>query len=354
MSKDTTDAESNRDTTLNRRTLLRSTAFGSVVVGAVGLAGADPGEEDGNGSGRGNGNGNGRDEDEGKGFPPSGTTEYGRSVSLGNGEVRPFTTETPSGNPKYHGVEFEQAVLEGLPSAADLANADNRAETDKYRPGGQATTIHFKESLQFFVPFPDAEVTPFTFLGLNWNPGGHYGGAGAWLRPHFDVHFHMLDPATIDDIEGPKLPPYDTGNGKYTGGSPAPDPDGKVESTNFEFDQLPEGYSRAPDPVADQRYIRDMGEHTAPNDAPELPGDPDAFTNTLIQGFVSDENGSRLAFVEPMVTREFLRNFSGREEYDVPQPAAYPHDKQHPQAYSVRDVPASDTITIVLRDFEQV
>ena len=361
MSEDTTDAESNRSIALNRRTLLRSTALGSVVAGAVGHAAADPreGNGNGNGGGRGNGKGGGRDEN-GGGFPPSGITEYGRSVSLGNGEVRTFTTETPSGQPKYHGVEFDRAALGGLPSASDLETADNRGETDKYRPGGQAATVHFKESLQFFLPFPDAESTPFTFLGLNWNPGGHYGGAGAWLTPHFDVHFHMLDPATVDSIEGPKLPPYDAGNGEYTGGSPAPDPDGAVESTNFDYTQLPEGYSRAPDPVADQRYIRDMGEHAAPDDAPELPdgpgqpGDPDAFSNTLIQGFVGDEDGSRLAFVEPMVTREFLREFSGREEYDVPQPDAYPHDQHHPRAYSVRDVPAKDTVTIVLRDFEPV
>lgn len=194
-------------------------------------------------------------------------------MTLGEGEVRTFTTETPSGEPKYHGVEFDRDALRGeLPTPEDLGDADNRDEEDKYESSGQALTVHFKQSLQFFVEFPDAANTPFTFLGLNWNPGGHHGGAGAWLRPHFDIHFHMLDSATVDAIEGPQLPPYDISNGEYEGGT-APDSE-DVIGTRFDFDQLPEGYARSPEPVADQRYITDMGEHTAPVDAPELPAGP--------------------------------------------------------------------------------
>lgn len=333
----------------SRRAVLRTgAATGAAVVWGSSTVAGKPGK------------GNPGSDSEADRFPPKRLTEYGRSVNLGNGSVRTFTTETSSGEPKYHGVEFDRAALEGLPSAEGLEEADNRAETDKYRAGGQATEVHFKQSLQFFVPFPAAERTPFTFLGLNWNPGGHFGGAGAWLRPHFDIHFHMLDPATVDAVEGPRLPPYDTGNGEYTSGSSDPDPDGVVTETNFDYDQLPEGYARSPDPVADQRYITDMGEHTAPADAPELPdapgepGNPDAFANTLIQGFISDTETSRLAFVEPMITREFLRGFGGNETYEVPQPDEYPHDRQHPTEYGVRDLRSKDAIAVVLGGFEQV
>jgi hypothetical protein len=335
----------------DRRSLLKWGATIGAVVGTSGVARGRPG------------GGKGPDDSSGGGggFPPSGITEYGRSARLGNGEFRTFTSETPSGEPKYHGVELDRAALQGLPSAEDLSKADNRAETDKYRQGGQAALVHFKQSLQFFVPFPDAAATPFTFLALNWNPQGHYGGAGAWERPHFDVHFHMLDPATVDAVEGPQLPPYDTSNGEYTGGSPAPDPDGRVTDTNLEPEQLPEGYTRPPEPVADQRYIEDMGEHTAPADAPELPsspgepGDPEAFTNTLIQGFIGvgeDAQDPRLAFVEPMVTREYLLGVRGVDERPVPQPEVYPHDDLHPTRYSVRDVPSKDAIAITLQAFE--
>jgi len=350
MTDDGTRGEANRSRDANRRGVLRgAVATGTAIVWGSSAVAGKPGRGESNGSG----------DSEGGGFPPKGITEYGRSIDLGDGSVRTFTTETSSGEPKYHGVEFDRAALEGLPSADDLAAADDRAETDKYRPGGQATVVHFKQSLQFFVPFPAAERTPFAFLGLNWNPGGHFGGKGAWLKPHFDIHFHMLDPATVDAVGGPQLPPYDTGNGNYTGGV-APDVDGKVDETNFDYDQLPEGYARSPEPVADQRYITDMGEHTAPTDAPELPdgpndtGDPDAFDNTLIQGFIGDADSSRLAFVEPMITREFLRDFGGNETYDVPQPDKYPHDKRHPTEYGVRDLPSEDAIAVVLGEFEQV
>jgi hypothetical protein len=346
--------DADRPQNANRRGVLRGVAAtGAAVVWGSSAVAGEPGR----------GRGNGSDGPSAGGFPPKGITEYGRSVDLGNGSVRTFTTETPSGEPKYHGVKFDRAALEGLPSADDLASADNRAKTDKYRAGGQATKVHFKQSLQFFVPFPAAAETPFTFLGLNWNPGGHYGGAGAWEKPHFDIHFHMLDMATVDAVEGPDLPPYDTGNGEYSSGSPAPDIDGKVTETNFDYAQLPEGYQRPPEPVADQRYITDMGEHTAPADAPELPdgpgdvGDPEAFDNTLIQGFIGvgeDEQDPRLAFVEPMITREFLRDFGGNETYEVPKPDEYPHDQQHPTEYGVRDVPSEAAIGVVLGGFEQV
>jgi hypothetical protein len=335
----------------NRRAVLRGVAAtGAAVAWGSGAVAGAPGQGKGPGG------------PPGGGFPPKGITEYGPSVDLGNGSVRTFTTETPSGEPKYHGAEFDRAALEELPSADDLAAADNRSDADKYRSEGQATKVHFKQSLQFFVPLPDAERTPFTFLGLNWNPGGHFGGAGAWLRPHFDVHFHMFDTATVDAVEGPRLPPYDTGNGEYESDGPKPDPGGEVTETNFDYDQLPEGYERSPDPVADQRYITDMGEHTAPADAPELPdapgepGTPEAFDNTLIQGFiqVGDAEAPRLAFVEPMVTREFLRGFDGKETYEIPQPEAYPHDRQHPTEYGVRDVPSKDAVTVVLGGFEPV
>ncbi|WP_338738568.1 hypothetical protein [Haloplanus salilacus] len=301
--------------TPNRRTVLRSVVAGSTVAGLAGTVSAT------------GATGNGRG---GKGFPPDGITEYGDAVSVGDGDVRPFTTETPSGNPKYHGVEFDRDALEGLPTADDLRDADNTAEADKYGSDGQALKVHFEWSLEYFVPFPDAEHTPFTFLGLNWNPEGHPGAGGAWRVPHFDIHFNMLDTGTIDAITGPQAPPYD----------------------DIPEERIPEGYSRGP--VVGERYITDMGEHTAPNDAPEIPGNPDAFTNTLIQGFVGVDGDPRLAFVEPMITREYLREFDGREAFDVPQPETYPHDDRHPTAYSVRDVPADDTVAVVLEEFDDV
>lgn len=314
MRENTTDSESYRPQTASRRAVLRSLAAGSAVLSGVGLAGA---------------------RENGDGFPPKGITTYGGAVTLGEGTVRPFTSETPSGEPNYHGVEFERAALKRLPSKAEL-NADRTAASptydDKYSAAGEALEIHTKESLEFFVEFPDAAKTPFTFLGLNWNPEGHSGAGGAWTAEHFDIHFHMLDTATIDAIEGPDFAPYD----------------------DIPAERMPAGYGRSPEFAASERYITDMGEHVAPGDAPEVPGNPDAFANTLIQGFVEVNAAPQLAFVEPMITREFLQSAGGTERYDVPQPAVYPHEKRHPTQYSVRDIPANDSVAVVLEAFEQV
>lgn len=330
MFEDRTDEKSDRQRTIGRRAVLRSAVAGSALAGASGVvSGGSEKNKDRNEKGRG-----GDDSDDGTGFPPKGITEYGESVELGDGEVRTFTAETPSANPKYHGVEFDRAALEGLPEADELKGADEY--DDKYGSTGEALEVHRKQSLEFFVEFPDAEETPFTFLGLNWNPDGHPGGKGAWLKPHFDIHFNTLGTEVIDAIEGPKPSPYD----------------------EIPSEQIPEGYNRSPPPAADERYITDMGEHLAPGDAPELPGNPDAFTNTLIQGFVGvgEDDTPRLAFVEPMITLDFLRDHEETENYEIPQPDEYPYDDptQHPTEYAVRDVPANDTVTVVIQEFEEV
>lgn len=315
MSEDTGSSVSNRQTGMNRRTVLRSVAAAGAILGGVGTSAAAPGGS--------------------KGFPPNGVTTFSDPVALGEGAVRTFTTETPSGKPRYHGVEFDRDALAGLPNGDALQaerTADSTSYDDKYGPNGEALVIHGRESLEFFVEFPEAAETPFTFLGLNWNPDGHAGGAGAWGAPHFDIHFHMKDAATIDAIEGPDFAPYDA----------IPD------------ELMPAGYARSPPPAAPERYITDMGEHVAPGDAPELPGNPDAFTNTLIQGFVGTGSGPELAFIEPMITREFLQDVSGTELYELPQPATYPHDQRHPTQYSVRDIPSRDSIAVVIEEFESV
>jgi len=315
-----------------RRTFLRAAAVAGTAVGGVGLGSA-------------------AQSDDGKGFPPNGTTAYGAEIELGNGSARPFTTETPSGKPKYHGVEIDRAAFDGLPDADELENSGEEEYTDKYSSTGEALEVHYKWSLTFFVEFPDAANTPFTFLGLNWNPNGHAGGGGAWEVPHFDIHFHMLEMETIDAIEGPALPPYDTITGRNDDESPT-----EIES-ELAAEQLPAGYARPPPPEAEERYITDMGEHAAPRDAPELPANPEAFTNTLIQGFVGTGCSGmdpELAFIEPMTTREFLGEFRGTESYEVAQPAVYPHDQYHPTEYSVRDLPAEDAIAVTIQAFEEI
>lgn len=296
---------SNNHLPIGRRRFLGSVAATGAIVGSSGLASAKTSD----------------------GFPPAGTTEWSAPVTLGNGEARTFTTVTPSGDPKYHGLYLERTALEGLPSADELENAGEDDYTDKYGSDGEAVVIHHKWSQEFFVPFPSTDATPFTFLGLNWNPGGHPPD-GVWTVPHFDIHFHMLPTATVDAITGPRAPTYDL---------PA--------------EYIPEGYARGP--VVDERVITDMGEHMVDPTVSEMSGGE--FTNTLIWGaYDPDDDGTaELTFVEPMITRAYFQSHTGVDSRVIAQPETYARAGTYPTVYSVRDVPSDDAIAVTIGEFQQ-
>ncbi|QPV61942.1 hypothetical protein I7X12_14435 [Halosimplex litoreum] len=259
-------------------------------------------------------------------FPPEGRTEWGDRVTVGDGAVRPFTTAGPSGGTDSHGVLLDRDALQGLPSAKSLEAAGEDEFPDKYGPAGGAAEIHTKWSLQFFVPFPRVPDTPITFLGFNWNPGGHP-PEGVWTVPHFDVHFHMRPPEAVDAIAGPRAPEYSL-------------PDRYV----------PEGYARPPNESA--RVVTDMGEHLFDPSAPEHDGG--SFTNTLIWGVADGGDGvGELSFVEPMLTRAFLRDHTGTDRRAIAQPDTYRSAGNYPTAYAVRDVPEREAVAVVVEDFER-
>jgi hypothetical protein len=259
-------------------------------------------------------------------FPPEGRTEWGDRVTVGDGAVRTFTTTDPTGGTDSHGVLLDRDALRGLPSAASLEAAGEAEFPDKYGPMGGAAEIHTKWSLQFFVPFPPAPDTPITFLGFNWNPGGHP-PEGVWTVPHFDVHFHMRPPETVDAIAGPRAPEYSL-------------PDRYV----------PAGYARPPDESA--RVVTDMGEHLFDPTAPEHQGG--TFTNTLIWGVADGGDGvGELSFVEPMITREYLRAHTGTDRRTIAQPDTYRSADVYPTTHSVRDVPEREAIAVTVADFER-
>ncbi|SER16816.1 hypothetical protein [Natrinema salaciae] len=263
-------------------------------------------------------------------FPPRKHTTWSDPVTLGDGEVRTFTTVTPSDEPRYHGVVLERDALTGLPSASALrARAERGEPGDKYGPDGAAVEIHHAWSQEFFVPFPETSATPFTFLGLTWNPTGHP-PPGIYDRPHVDVHFHMLAAETVDAIEGLHPATYSIPNPR-----------------------LPEGYTRVPEPTLDDdaAVVTDMGEHLIDPGASEFSGGQ--FTHTLIWG-AYDTNGDgrgELTFVEPMLTKRYLETVTGCNRYEIPQPQVYPAAGAYPTVYGVRDVPREDAIAVTIESF---
>lgn len=292
----------------SRRQVLQTAIAAGGIIGTSGLVGASS---------------TNRKKQE-KGFPPAGITEWGTPRQLGNGEVRTFTTATPSGIPKYHGLYMERAALEGLPSASDLEASSSTRYTDKYGLNGEALPIHYMWSQEFFIPFPQPSETPFTFLGLNWNPMGH---PPFWPDPHFDIHFHMLPMATVDAITGPAAPTYDLPE-RY----------------------IPTGFARGP--VVDERVITDMGEHMVDPTVPEMNGGQ--FTNTLIWG-AHDPDGdgtAELTFVEPMITQAYLQAHSGVNERPIPHPDVHTNAGTYPTAYEVRDIPSKNAIAVLIKQFE--
>lgn len=278
-----------------------------------------------------------------KGFPPKGITEWSDPVNLGDGEMRTFTSVTPSDEPKYHGVHIERSALTGLPDADALEEQGSCEDAgDKYGPDGEAVEIHHAWALEFFVPFPATDATAFTFLGFSWNPEGHP-PPQAFDVPHFDVHFHLLDTETVDDI-------------------------GELHEAEYDIpaEYIPEGFQRLPEPdlmdgdPADPdtepvfAVVKDMGEHLADLSAPDnQPGD---FENTVIWGaYDPDDDGvGELTFVEPMVTKEYLEGLSGKDTRPVAQPDEYARSGSYPTAYGVRDLPADDAVAITIEDFTAV
>lgn len=306
-----------READAGRRRFLRGAAVVGTAVATPGLAAAGR-------RGR-------RKPDPGTGVP-CGTTEWGDPRALGDGAIRTFTTETPSGRPKAHGVSIDRAALDGLPSAETLeARATSGSPGDKYDDEGLAALIHGKYSLEHFVPFPSTDATPFTFLGLNWNPGGHP-PPDVYTEPHFDLHFHVADPAVVDAIEGPRRSNFDV-------------PD----------DRIPEGYVRPPDPeVGGPVAVSDMGEHLIDPTGPEHHGG--TFTNALVWGVydVDDDGVAEQTFVEPMLTTAYLDGLDGVDRRPVPQPETNALGGPSPTTYSVRDVPSRDALVVAIEHFTHV
>jgi hypothetical protein len=173
--------------------------------------------------------------------PDEAGTFFGPVVTVGAGTGRAYVTLDRTGVPTDLGVSFTEAVLTGLPAA----------------------------STEFvFVLPPQASVTPFKHLVLNWWPMGHPPPM-IYTVPHFDAHFYMITLAERLAIVPEKL----------------------ALRPAQEF--VPEGY------VAGMS-IPQMGMHWNDPEAPEHKGEP--FTKTF---FFGSYDGAFI-FAEPMVTIAYL------------------------------------------------
>jgi hypothetical protein len=214
---------------------------------------------------------------------------YGPAQKIGNGVVRTYV-DVRGGEPVEIGVAFSENALENLPMGhAQHAGADAHANIVAYS-----------------LEFPrEAARTPYRFVELDWNPGGHE-PPGIYDLPHFDFHFYTITQAERDAID-----PSDPNFQKKTENLPA---DGYMTSNYV-----------APMMTA----VPKMGLHWVDPASPELSGQK--FTRTFIYGSWDGQT----IFWEPMVTREFILS---RPSFQTPvmQPRRVATPGYYPKGYSVR------------------
>lgn len=216
------------------------------------------------------------------GSSDTGGRYLGAPVNIGEGVARMVVRTDTSGAPEALGVELTPGVLDGL-------------------PGQRAEDLSL--GWRHFLAFPPAAPeTGFNHLMINWHPKGHHPDE-IYGVPHFDFHFYLIEWGRQLAVRYPHPQTPDT-----TGVTMPGD------------DLLPPGYVVPP-----ATQVNEMGLHTVPEDAPELHGEP--FVHTFMYGYVD----GRIAFLEPMITREFLASRSEHAE-----PVATPERYGHPGYYPTR------------------
>lgn len=214
-------------------------------------------------------------------------TFFGQSQSIGNGQVRTYATLDNAGNPVEVGVRMSAASLDGLP------------KEDAVPP--QMLILTFPQ---------EAAATVFDHVMMNWNSHGHE-PAPLFGKPHFDIHFYMVDQATVAGIN----------------------PDSSDFATRAahlpESKYVPRDYVTPPGTPA-ENTVPAMGLHWVDSTAGLEPGKYN-FTQTVINGSWD----GRYTFIEPMMTRDWMLTKQAVKE-DIKLPQAYQRSGYFPTAYSVR------------------
>lgn len=220
---------------------------------------------------------------------PSGKVVNGAAVTVGGGTATPYVQLDAAGKPTAYGVRLTDGALSNLPQDA---------------PGYEYT-----------LPMPaEAAATGIDHVSLDYNPDGHE-PEGIYDHEHYDVHFYYVRPAQRDSILlGPDMVPVDA---KY----------------------IPKDYK-----TFDNFSIPRMGVHYIDTTANELHGHH--FDKTFIYGFTK----GTLAFLEPMITLEFLKtkpNFTA----SVKQPQQWQRTGiSYPGKYSVRYDAVTKSTVIEMHD----
>lgn len=214
-------------------------------------------------------------------------TFFGAPQSVGDGTAKTYVTVDNAGNPTEVGIWMSAASLNGLPTE------------DAVPP----------QMLMLALP-AQASATAFDHVMLNWNSHGH-APVELFGKPHFDMHFYMIDPAAVEKIN-PSSPDFTTRAANL------PDPK-----------YVPVDYVTPPGSPA-ENTVPAMGLHWVDRTGGLVPGKYD-FKQTMINGSWD----GRYTFIEPMMTRAWMLTKQSVHE-NIKQPQAYQRSGYFPTTYNVR------------------
>jgi hypothetical protein len=212
----------------------------------------------------------------------------------------------------FHGKAWTWAQLDKQGKLERIAISINDAALNSATSGtGNESGEHNHENNVVLKFHPKVDVTLFKHVWVNWNPDGHP-PVGIYNKPHFDFHYYMVSSEERETYVDPV---------KLDASLPA--------------DYLPANYIGV-DPVPT------MGKHYIDVTSPELNGQP--FTQTFILGSYD----AKLAFWEPMITKDFLKSTSNFER-TIPQPAKFQKTGYYPT--KMRIAKANGVTNIILEGF---
>ncbi len=246
-----------------------------------------------------------------EGYGPGVVRQYGEPIALGQGRARTYVIvdQKNGGTPLELGIALDERALEGLP--APMAH-----------PMEGHGDMH-----EFLLAMPAQNATPFKFVELDWNPGGHE-PAGVYDTPHFDFHFYTIDVAKRNAID-PASPRFAAEGDKLPEAAYIPP-----------FYALPV----PPGTPASSTAVPRMGVHMLDMRSPEIQGllgNPQAykpFTTTFIHGAWDGQ----LIFWEPMITRAHILSKKAatvaaeqNQVIPLPVPQRYATTGVYPAAYRI-------------------
>ncbi|MBR9884841.1 MAG: hypothetical protein GYB21_14800 [Oceanospirillales bacterium] len=207
-------------------------------------------------------------------------TYNGPPVDVGQGQAWTFVTLDETGEATNLGVRFSETALSGLPEHAE----------------------HGEAEYLLSLP-PEASVSGYDHVTLDWNPQGHI-PPGVYDLPHFDFHFFVIDDAKRNAITA-------TGD-DLARARKAPEP------SYMPVDYvLPEGTE-----------VPRMGAHAIDPSSDEFQGK--TFTQTFIYGFYD----GGIIFMEPMMSLAFLQAYP-QVSMPVKQPPEYAGHFGYPAFYGI-------------------